>query len=699
MTLSPRRLLSFSLLAAAFFGALAGLARADEGMWLLNRPPLAMLKEKYGFEPDAKWLEHAQKAAVRMGASAAFVSADGLIMTNHHVGSGAISKLSTKERDLLKTGFYAKTRAEELKCADTEVSVLWTIEDVSAKINAAAMDAKTPAAANDARRKAMTALEQEQEKATGLKCSVVSLYNGARYHLYSYKRFTDVRLVMAPEEQAAFFGGDTDNFEFPRFDLDMTFFRAYENDQPARPEHFFKWSAAGAKENEPVFVVGHPGSTRRLYTVDHLRFLRDVAFPLGLERLWRREVQLQTFAARSDENNRISNGDRRGVENSRKRNTGQLAGVLDPAVFKKKADAEKALRAKIDANPEWKAKYADGWDTISGAYKKYREFYERQSVLGGVSGGSSLFSAASTIVRLADELPKPSADRLREYRDTALDSVYRRLYSPAPIYDALEVMRLESGLSLLAEKFGAEDPTVVLALNGKSPRARAEELVKGCRLKDVAERKRLVEGGKDAVGSSDDPMIALAKALDPESRSLRKRSEDEIDAVERDAYAKVAAANFIVHGEDMYPDATGTLRLAIGTVKGYESGGEKVPAFTTIGGTFERMEARKGQKDFWLPDSWLKAKDKLDLSIPYNFVCTNDIIGGNSGSPVINKAGEIVGLIFDGNLESLATDIVFDDNLCRAVAVDSRAIIECLRKIYDAGPLADELQGKAVAAK
>lgn len=699
MTLSPRRLSSLALMAGVFAGAVAGVARADEGMWLLNRAPTQALKERYGFQPDAAWLEHAQKSAVRMGASAAFVSADGLVMTNHHVGSGAVSKLSTKERDLLKNGYYAKTRADELKCVDTEVSVLWSIEDASVKVNEVVKDGMTPAQANDARRKAMTAIEQAKEKETGLKCSVVSLYGGGRYHLYCYKRFTDVRLVMAPEEQAAFFGGDTDNFEYPRFNLDMCFFRVYENDQPAKPEHFFKWSAAGAKEDELVFVVGNPGSTRRLYTVDHLRFLRDVAFPAGLERLWRREVQIQTFAARSEENARISNSDRRGVENSRKRNTGQLAGVLDPAVFKKKVDAEKALRAKVEADPELRAKWGDAWDTIASAYKNYRTFYERQSALGGVGGGSSLFSSAQTIVRLGDELPKPSVERLREYRDTALDSLYRRLYSPAPIYDALEVFRLTSGLSSLAERLGAEDPAVVTALNGKSPRARAEELVKGTRLKDIAERKRLVEGGKDAVGSSDDPMLALAKALDPEQRSLRKRTEDEVDAPERDAYVKIAAVNFIVHGEDMYPDATGTLRLAFGTVKGYEEGGEKVPAFTTLGGTFERLEARKGKDNFWLPESWMKAKDTLDLSTPYNFVCTADIIGGNSGSPVINKAGEVVGLIFDGNLESLATDIVFDDNLCRAVAVDSRAIIECLRKIYGAGALADELLGKAVAAK
>lgn len=662
---------------------------ADEGMWLINKPPTKLLKDKYGFEVTPQWLEHVQKSAIRFstGGSASFVSADGLVMTNHHVGSDNLQKFSTAERNLLRDGFYAKSQAEELKCEDLEVNVLWTIEDVTDKVKGAVNTGMSTAEANTARRKAMITIEKECEDKTKLDCQVVTLYHGGRYHLYQYKRYTDVRLVMAPEKDIAFFGGDTDNFEFPRYDLDMCFFRVYEDGKPLKPQHYLKWSKNGAENNELAFVVGHPGRTQRLYTVDHLKFIRDFEGPLSLQRLWRREVQLAGFSARNEEFARIAEDDYFGVQNSRKARTGILAGLLDPAVMNAKVQAETKLRAAIKANPDYQGQWGDAWDKIANARKSYREFMIRQRV--GI--GSDLFGIARNLVRLAEEKPKPNADRLREYADSNLDSLYLDLYSPAPIYDDLEINRIESSLSYMAEMLGGDDPLVVKAFGGMSPRARAESLVRETKLKDIDVRKKLADGGSEAIKASTDPMIKLAIELDPESRALRKRFEDEIEGAEREAYAKIAAAQFAIQGEDTYPDATFTLRLAFGPVKGYRENNKDVPAFTDFAGLFKRAEERKGQKGFDLPARWLAGKDKLNLKTPFNFVSTADIIGGNSGSPVVNKAGEVVGLIFDGNIQSLVLDIAYTDDQARAVSVDSRAIIESLRKLYDAAALADEL--------
>ena len=670
---------------------LAGTAAADEGMWLLNNPPKKQLKDRYGFEPTPEWMLHVQRSAVRIGASGSFVSANGLLMTNHHVASDAITKLSTAERDLMKNGFLAKTQAEELKCADTEVRVLWTIDDVTDTINAAAKADMPPAAANAARRAAMGAMEKEKGK-DGNTYSVVTLYNGGKYHLYGYKRFTDVRLVFAPEHQAAFFGGDTDNFEYPRYNLDCTFFRVYENDKPVQPEHYFKWSKAGAAENDLVFIIGHPGRTQRQLTMDHLKFVRDVEHPFRLHTLWRSEQRIQAFMNRSAENERIGSEEFYSFANSRKAIMGQYAGLLDPAPMKAKAKAEADLRAAVAANPEWQKNLGDAWDKVAKAVEARKAWHTRYSLLS--RGGGDLFSIARGLVMMADELPKPAAERLREFGDAALPSMKLRLFSPAPIHDALEKLAVESNLSLMAELLGGEDPLVQKVLGGKSPAERAAELVNGTKLKDVAFRKKLAEGGRDAIDSADDAMISFAKLIDADYRAARKTAEDTFDAVEREAYARISKARFAVEGENSYPDATGTLRMSYGAVKGWTEDGAAVPAFTTIGGTFERAEARKGQKEFTLPDSWLKHKDKLDPSVPFNFVCTADIIGGNSGSPVINKAGEVVGLVFDGNINSLPGAFYFDERVNRAVVVDSRAMIEAMRKIYGADNVADELLGK-----
>jgi hypothetical protein len=670
-----------------------GAVRADEGMWLLNKPPAELLQETYGFEPTAAFLENLQGSAVRMGASGSMVSADGLLMTNHHVATSALQKLSTNERDLLKDGFIARTRADELKVPDMEVSVLMSIADVTDQVNAAAKDGMSAADANTARRKAMTAIEQAAKEKTGLLAQTVTLYNGGKYHLYSYKKFDDVRLVFAPEAQIGFFGGDADNFEFPRFCLDVAFFRVYENGKPVHNKHFLRWSPAGAGDGELTFVVGHPGHTRRLDTVDHLKYFRDVSIPTSLERLWRAEVKTQTFMGRSAEHHRVAKKDLFGIANSRKVSTGRYAGLLDPAIMNSKTASENALKAAVEANPEWRRKWGDAWNLIATAQQNARGMFTRQSGLGSMGGGSDVFGFASTLVRLADELPKPSQDRLREYRDTALPSLYSSLYTDEPLYPFYEAAKLENGLLAMAETLGGDDPAVLTALAGKTPRARAEELVSGTKLFDVAERKRLAEGGKKAIDESNDPLIAMFKHVDPELRSLRTKAEDTVEALEREGYSKIAAAKFAIDGDSVYPDATGTLRLAFGPVKGYEEAGTAIPAFTTIAGLFARAEDREGEKEFALPESWIRARDSLDMSTPLNLVSTADIIGGNSGSPLVNGRGEVVGIIFDGNLHSLATDIAYDAKMSRAISVDSRGIIEALRKVYDAGFLADEIQG------
>ncbi|HLO40484.1 MAG TPA: S46 family peptidase [Phycisphaerales bacterium] len=679
-------------IAVVAFGTVA--ARADEGMWLLTSPPREYLRSTYGFEPSAEWLEHVQKSAVRFstGGSGSLISSDGLVMTNHHVGSDMLAKLSTKERDLLVTGFLAGSREEELPCPDLELNILWTIEDVTDAVNAG-ISADLPAAkANDMRQKAIAEISKSAMDKTGMHAEVVTLYQGGKYHLYCYKRYTDVRLVMAPEQSIAFFGGDTDNFEYPRFNLDCTFFRIYENGKPLKSEHFLKWSE-GSKEGELAVVAGHPGRTNRLNTVDHLRFMRDVELPMRLDQLWRLEVKYQNFNGRSAENERIGKDDLFGIANSRKALTGQLAGLLDPANMEKKASAEKALREFVSANPDRRAKWGDAWDTIARAQEARKSWALRHRILNaGLS--SHLFQNARNIVRAVVELQKPNAERLREYRDSQLQSLYTGLYSPAPIYDALEIFTTEASLSYMAEKLGSDDPIVRLALDGKSPRARAEDLVLQSTLKDPAARRKLLESGKDAVFGSKDPMIQLAIALDPEARAIRKKYEDEVEAVERASYAKIAAAKFAMEGEKTYPDATFTLRLSFGPIAGYMEEGKFVPPYTNFGGLYERARDRAGMYGFDLPQSWIDAKDTLDLSTPFNFVCSADIIGGNSGSPVINVKGEVIGLIFDGNIQSLPGAFIYDGTANRAVSVDSRAIITALRDVYGAKGLVKEITGK-----
>ena len=673
-------------LAAACASFLVHGAHADEGMWLPNALPAAELKAKHGFEATPALLERLQKSAVRFstGGSGSIVSRNGLVMTNHHVGSDMLAKLSTPERDLLKTGFLARTPAEELKCPDLELNALWSIEDVTDRVVAAAAAAKDAAADGEARRREITRIEDESEKTTGLKSEVVTLWQGGRYHLYRYRTWRDVRLVFAPETAIAFFGGDADNFEFPRFNLDCCFFRIYQDGKPLVPEHFLAWDADGAKEGELVFTWGHPGSTNRLYTADHVAFMRDVEEPMGLRGLWRNEVKLATFMGRGAEEARIAREDFFGTQNARKSSQGLMDALQDPALVAAKRAEEEALLKRLAGKPEAK-EFEDGRRLVRESLAASKRLATDYRALERRMRGGALAGIARTLVRMKAEDAKPSAERLPEFADANRATLESRLYSPAPIYPQLEIERMASMLSGLAEERGLDDPLVAKVLAGKSPRARATELVRGTKLADVAARR---------APDPADPMIAFMAAVDAEARAARQAWEDQVDAPQELGYGKVAAARFAAFGDSVYPDATFTLRMSFGTVKGWTAtDGTEIPAFTTIGGTFARAKARAGDPAFELPASWIAAQPKLAADVPFNFVSTNDIIGGNSGSPVVDSDGEVVGLVFDGNLDSLAGDVVYDMTRNRAVSVDARAIIEAMRTVYGAQSLAAELIG------
>lgn len=686
-------LTSLSLISLAFTGA------SDEGMWTFDNPPIDAIEARYGVKVTPEWLEHVQKSAVRVstGGSGSIVSSSGLVMTNHHVASDILEKLSTSENNLLSDGFWAATLAEEVACPDLHVDVLWSIEDVTARVEGAAKGL-TAADAGAARLSLMTAIEDAAKKATGLHTELVTLYQGGRYHLYSYKRFDDVRLVFAPEKQIAFFGGDNDNFEYPRYCLDTTFLRIYEDGKPLEAEHFLQWSENGAADGECTFVVGHPGRTQRLNTVAHLEYFRDHQVPSSMSSLMRAEVLMNIFSQESAENARIAENQLFGIQNSRKVYVGRMSGLLDPAVFAAKRAEEARLRAAVDANPEWKAKWGSAWDEIAQAQQAIISFRDRYNAMGGggLGLGPQTAGFAGLIVRLGDELQKPSQDRLREYGDAALPGLYQQLYSPAPIYPDFEIFQLEWALANMAEQLGGDDELVVTALAGKSPRARAEELILGTKLMDIAERKRLAEGGIEAINASTDPLIALMRALDPHSRALRKRYEDEVQALERAAYGKIAAARFAVLGDSVYPDATFTLRLSYGKVAGYQDGETMIAPFTSFGGVFSKARERAGEEWYTLPKSWLKAlaANVINPSTEFNLVTDHDIIGGNSGSPMVNAKGEVVGLIFDGNIHSLIANYAYSDVKARSVSVDSRGILGALRDVYGATRLVGELSAK-----
>ncbi len=671
--------------------------QADEGMWLLNNPPRQLLKDKYQFDLTDDFLTHVQLASVRFnnGGSGGFVSPDGLIVTNHHIGADSIQKVSPRGKDYLQDGFYAHGHGGELKCPDLELNVLQSIVDVTERVNAAVKPEVKPAEAFAARRAVMAAIEKESLDETKLRSDVVTLYQGGQYHLYRYKKFTDVRLGFAPEAGIAAFGGDVDNFEYPRHGLDICFFRAYEDGKPAHVKHYFKWNAHGPQENGLVFVTGHPGTTNRQDTLAKLQHRRDVTLPYVLNRVRNQEALLEQFAARGPEQRRMAQKDLHRVANARKAFGGQYQGLLDPSILALKGVQEKSLRAKIAADPTKQKAYGDAWDRIAAAEKALagleRDYYLLET---GHAFDSELFNIARHLVRLAAEKPKANAERLREYRESALESLEFQLFSPAPVYPELERTRLAGSLTFLVENLGGDHPLVVKIFAGKSPAARAAALVAGTKLADPEERRRLAKGGASAIEQADDAMIQFARQVDDDGRALRKRYENQVEEVERQANAQIAAAKFEVLGAGIAPDATFTLRLAFGQVKGYEVDGVELPFHTTFGSAFERAEKQGHREPFVLPERWLKGKDKIDLKTPFNFTSTADTIGGNSGSPVLNRAGELVGINFDRNRHGLVRNFVYTDVQARHIAVHSRGVLEALRKLYDADGLVKELTGE-----
>ena len=667
--------------------------RADEGMWLFSNPPVAQLKQQYGFDASEAWLQHLQRSAVRFnsGGSASFVSADGLVITNHHVGFGAIQKLSSSEKDLVRSGFLARTLAEELRNLDSELNVLVSIQDVTARVNAALPSQASPAEAFAARRRIIAEIEKESLDATGLRADVVTLYGGGAYHLYRYKRYTDVRLVFAPQQQVAFFGGDPDNFEFPRYDLDVSLFRVYENGQPIHPTDFLKWSTTGISDGELTFVAGNPGRTNRQLTMAELLFLRDSAYPVVLAQVKRAEVLLGAWAARSDENTRRAKSLYFNIQNFRKLRDGEIAALYDPAFFAAKANAETAFRARLAAQPERFAEALAAYDRIAAAQSIITAASTRMRLLEehrGFEGDS--FVLARDLLRAGDELPKPNGARLREYGQARLPSFELDLFSTKPIYLDLETVRLADSLQLLAEQLGATDPLVVRVLAGKSPRERAAQLISETKVRELATRRSLYSGGKAAIDAANDPMIELARLVDAESRAARQIIDAQ-EEVKKQAHDAIAKARFTLDGTANYPDATFTLRLTYGIVKGVDEGGARIAPITTMGGMFEVNAAHGNREPFDLPADWLRAKSRIDLRTPFNFTTTHDIIGGNSGSPMVNRAGEFVGIIFDGNIHSMVLDIAYEERMARSISVAGSAIVESLRNVYEAPGLAAEL--------
>ncbi len=691
-----KRILAFCFAALI----LSGMALADEGMWLFNKFPSAKVKAKYGWAPDQAWLDHVRLSSIRFNnGSGSFVSPDGLAFTNHHIAAGCIHDLSTAEHDYMKTGFYAKTRAEEPKCPGLELNVLTDIQDVTPQVNAAVKPGMNDAAAGQAQRAEMAKLEKDCATSTGLRCDVVTLYAGGMYHLYKYKKYTDVRLVFAPEFDMAFFGGDPDNFMYPRYDLDFSFVRVYENDQPVHLKDFLKWSTRGVRENELLFVSGNPGSTGRMNTMAQVEFLRDVAYPMTLKIYKERVAALKTYSAESPENARQALESIFGYENSIKAITGYQSGLLNRTEMARKRAEEEKLRAAIQADPKKKAEFGDPWADIEAAQHTLRDHYMHYRFVEGLGAtGGTLPSYARVLVRVAAEKQKANGERLREYRDSALPSLEQRLFSTAPIYKGMEVAILTTSLRD-AQEYLKGDPVLAKFLGDKTPAEQAKYLIENTKLDDVAVRKQLYEGGEQAVAASTDPLIALMRAVDPDARAVRKIYDDQVEAVTRKGGATIAKVLFDQHGLNMAPDATFTLRLSYGPAKGYVENSKPVRYFTTLGGAYTHAAQHGNKPPYQLPESWVKAKPRLRLETPFNFVFTADSIGGNSGSPTINQQGEVVGVLFDGNIESVPWNFFYDDKVGRSISVDTRGITEALRTIYRADDLLKELGATGTVAR
>ncbi len=681
-----------SVLAVLAAGAaLAGAAYADEGMWTFDNFPSAKVKAEYGVDIDAAWLHNVQLSSVRLssGCSASVVSDRGLVLTNHHCVRDCAQNLSTDKMDYVQQGFAVEALSDEKLCPGMQAEILIGISDVTDRVTKAAAG-KTGQDFVKARDGEIAAIEKEScggREATE-RCQVITLYEGGQYKLYTYRKYSDVRLVFAPEQQTAFFGGDPDNFNFPRYDLDCSFVRLYENGQPVSTPNHLKWRTEPPAAGEPVFMAGNPGSTQRLLTAEQLETLRDVSLPDTLILFSELRGRLIRFGEESAEHARISNDDLFGVENSFKALNGEEGALVAPALIAAKRKADADLRARVMKDRKLKAEIGDPWADIARVQADRKALYQAYVMEEARAGMlSDLFGYARALVRAAEERTKPNSDRLPEYTDSRLPLLEKRVLDNRPVYPELEQLVLEFWLTKLREHLTADAPGTRTFLGKQSPQELSAALSKS-RLSDAAYRKMLWDGGLAAIQASDDPMIRFVLATDAASRAIRTEYETRVTGPTDRASEKIARARFAIYGTSIYPDATFSLRLTYGKVEGWNENGTPIPPFTYFKGLWARAT---GQDPFALAPKWVNAQNKVNPDTVFDFTTNNDIIGGNSGSPVIDAKGQVIGAVFDGNIHSLGGAFGFDDTQNRAVAVSTAAITEALRNVYGQAALVAEL--------
>jgi hypothetical protein len=666
---------------------------ADEGMWTFDNPPIHQLQTRYGFTPTQAWLDHVRLSSVRFndGGSGSFVSPNGLVLTNHHVAADELQKISTPQHDYMSAAFYATLQAQEIKSPDLEINVLESMQNVTARIQAAIKPGLDAQQSLHARQAAMAQIEKESLDKTGLRSDVVTLYHGAEYWLYRYKKYTDVRLVFAPEQQAGFFGGNDDNFTYPRYDLDMALFRVYENGKPIHSDNYLRWNSRGAGEGELVFVSGNPGSTDRELTLSQLETQRDSSIPDILARLGALLQTLKAYSSRGSQEAFQTTDLVLELDNDNKALGGELAGLKEPRIMAEKSQSESKFRNAVRSNAELEKQYGGAWAAIAAAEQKLRS---RAKEVHFRTLFPTFAATAVQIVRYTEEVRKPDSERLPGYHDSQLQSLRYQLLSPAPVYMGMEQALLTTVLTQAHDNLGAQDAFIQAAFQGaSSPADAAAAALRNTKLTDPAIRKALLDGGLAAVQASDDPLVVFARRVEPPLRETTEWVRNNIQSVESRAGEQLGLARFAIYGKSTYPDATFTLRLSYGTLKGYPMNGTVAPYKTTFYGLYGRASSFDDKPPFNLTDRYRKGVSALNLATPLNFVNTCDIVGGNSGSPVINRNGELVGLIFDGNIESLVGTYVYDERDNRAVAVHTGGMMEALRKLYHADSLANELEG------
>lgn len=672
----------------------------DSGkMWTFDYPPVKYFERTYGFTPDEKWFDNARLSALRLsGCSASFISSDGLVMTNHHCARYALDKVNKPGEDLPDSGFYAPTLNDERRVDGMYADQLISMKDVTAEVQEAFERGKTDEEKVAERNREIQKLQkdawEEYKKSQpndSIYAQVVTFYNGGKYSLYIYKRYTDIRLVFAPQLIVAYFGGDYDNFTYPRYDLDVSLFRIYQDGKPLNTEHYFRWSNSGAQENEPVFVIGNPGRTSRLLTVAQLEFNRDYSYPY-IVNLLKDAMDIYSKYIEQHPDKKLEYQTRLfGISNSYKAYTGYLGGLRDQYLMARKRAFEKKFREAVDANPVLKEKYGSVWKEIARIQKEKAEIYEKFQAYNVTGlGRSSYFNIASRLIQYAKAMKMPESNRPMDYKGGALDSTKKKFF-PSNFNPDIEKMFLEYQLGFMSSVFGTSNEAFNRLLGGRTPTDAAHDLATTTFLGDSSRVVAMLNGSPDAILSSSDPFIQYMESIQKEASEMQARYQN-LSAREATQGQKLGHALYDVYGTSIPPDATFTLRIADGVVKGYEYNGTIAPPLTTFYGMYNRYYSFGKKYPWYLPGNWSNPPADFNLSTPLDFVATNDIIGGNSGSPVINKNLEIVGLIFDGNIESLPGEYIYVDTYNRSVAVHSNAILEALAKIYHADRIVSEIK-------